>query len=92
MMYRFASSVVSGGRPPDEETGPPEAAGAAVPAAVDAATDCACDRRGTAVKSMFKIERGYTPLRRENVSEFDDRRVTRMLRRQPCGDVVEPRP
>eukprot|EP00965_Chrysotila_dentata_P087514 2888885-Pleurochrysis_carterae.AAC.2 len=44
MMYRFASSAVSGGRPLAEETGPPEAVGAPVLAAVDAAVDCACDR------------------------------------------------
>eukprot|EP00965_Chrysotila_dentata_P028941 962072-Pleurochrysis_carterae.AAC.1 len=40
---RFASSAVSGGRPEDE-TGPPAAAGAAVLAAMGAADDCACDR------------------------------------------------
>eukprot|EP00965_Chrysotila_dentata_P176965 5844690-Pleurochrysis_carterae.AAC.1 len=43
MIYRLASSAVSGGRP-ELETELAEAAGARVPDAVVAAADCACER------------------------------------------------
>eukprot|EP00965_Chrysotila_dentata_P072942 2411241-Pleurochrysis_carterae.AAC.1 len=47
-MYLFASSAESGGKPEDE-TVLPAVAGAAVPVAVCADVDCACDRVWRAV-------------------------------------------
>eukprot|EP00965_Chrysotila_dentata_P046367 1541116-Pleurochrysis_carterae.AAC.1 len=43
------------------------------------------------MEGMIKVERGYAPLRCQNISEFDEWRVIRVLRRQPRSNIVEPR-
>eukprot|EP00965_Chrysotila_dentata_P022135 732696-Pleurochrysis_carterae.AAC.2 len=43
------------------------------------------------MESVIKVESGHASLRREDISEFDKRRIIGVLYRQPCPDIVEPR-